>query len=69
MLVTERDATMKWCPFGSRVWGESTITGSCCGHNRDYHDKPTTLCLGSRCMAWNEKTIDGVVKGYCGLTR
>ena len=54
--MTEDEATNRWCPFArSRLieWrkaSDETSNQIYCGPRG--HEAPTTLCLGSACMAW-----------------
>lgn len=58
MIVTEKQASEKWCPMIPKNGSE----------NRDL----TASCIGSRCMAWRILEDDTPTqmfdpRGFCGL--
>lgn len=61
MLLTEKEASTKWCPQCPRPQLQMSISGN---------------CIGSKCMLWTfigpPRYVDGVptgepAKGFCGL--
>lgn len=83
MIVTEKEAAQKWCPFArvittvdgeptidacNRVCEIETVNGIAAGVNRI----GPANCVGSACMAWKfttytEKSNGGAKLGYCAL--
>lgn len=72
MLLTEKDAKTKWCPFAVSVirrYEDSAATVN----RRIGSGKPDVdcLCLAADCMMWRAVSLmkDGetVKMGYCGL--
>ena len=57
----------KWCPM-ARVQSE---TGRGVPINRQIMGRPDSgsFCLADDCMMWNQRHVDGVERGYCGLCR
>ena len=67
MIVSESEAKLKWCPFGSMVEQHQKVSGI----NR-IGGTGVTMCLGSACMAWRERAVPTaanttITMGYCGL--
>lgn len=65
MLVTEKEASERWCPFAKTQVLQTDTDGAVHGAavNRTFLPAPSgnmselvagTQCIGSRCMAWRE---------------
>jgi hypothetical protein len=53
MLLEEKEAIKKWCPFA--ISANPINMGSifvAAGHNRDHPSGQIPACIGSACMAW-----------------
>lgn len=65
MIVTEQEASVKWCPFARVQSFPSQYSGA---YNRAANGTTTAdgkaTCVGSNCMAWVEA---GFNKGFCGM--
>jgi hypothetical protein len=71
MLITEQEASAKWCPMVRSLeitWPEeqSVAKGP---FNEGPRPQGNVSCIASRCMMWRErgKNDDGEPVGYCGL--
>lgn len=75
MLTTEDLAKLKWCPL-ARTPNYLSSIGSTANRNINGLPIPSSLCIGSACMAWREsvypeertmKPEDRTPRvGYCG---
>jgi len=63
MLVSEREARGKWCPFARELGFHAdggNIRRIVSGYNRSGEDGMIPACIASNCMAWrwiNEKKL------------
>jgi hypothetical protein len=72
MLLTEKEAAMRWCPF-TRTYAEPghlEVGAIATAVNRGPTYDPCR-CLGSGCMAWRWSDADSAFGkvGECGLAR
>lgn len=67
MPMTENEAKGKHCPFGRIREGGATTTAAV-NRSPDGTSKGGSLCLGSKCMAW-DWLHTGKDKGDCRMFR
>lgn len=84
MILTEKEARKKWCPF-ARVKDNGCSTNRHAGTHKRKDGKfsilrSNSMCIASECMAWRweEDNIeriradgprDSEIRGYCGLAK
>lgn len=67
-VITEEEATKRWCPFVRMSNGPDGSWNRLVNSPGDYQ---SYNCLASECMAWRKVSADfdkdGNLPGYCGL--
>ncbi len=65
MIVTEKQAKGKWCPFARVIHGAGDVPVPA---NRFSNGQRSAAsqCIGSACMVWRW-IASGPERGYCGL--
>jgi len=70
MIVTEEVAKTKWCPF-IRITAAQITEGHVVTTNRgeilNYNNINNTLCIASKCIAWEYNIDKEIGTGYCTL--
>lgn len=69
-MMTEQEATGRWCPFGRLGWfletTENGVGGITFNRTHEGDGDPNSLCLGSSCMAWRWATTSSRRSPYPG---
>lgn len=64
MLVSEEEATKKWCPMVRAEAGFDNVAANAGASDRN---PAWSHCIGADCMMWRRDPVGPTCFGYCGL--
>lgn len=64
MVLTEKEARTKWCPFTRVKYLNSEVSFNRYKENKDSHKVSGANCIASECMVWKPYNKGS---GKCGL--